>query len=209
MNMSQLNSSSTGRIPDTTKNASNRKDNPLDKKAAENSAAQMKQAKGANRAEIASSLKGAKKGEKLPKDFENSSPQINEYLKMISRFENKVKLDQIEEKDLERVMKALEDKILSMSTQQKNRLKNIELFKTKGVENLKSMKETLTEMFNSKNERETFFEFLKSPEFVTVLLNEQDQLKGYTPPVKGAIPQNNNPMKPGNTAGEAKSPQKV
>lgn len=208
MNTSSIKSSSLGRIQDSTKNALNRKDNPLDQKqAVENSGAQLKQAKGANRAEILSSLKNAGKGEKPQKDFENASPKVNEYLKMISRFENKVKLDQIEEKDLERVIKALEEKILSMNTQQKNRLKNIELFRKSGVENLKNMKETLLELFENKSTRDTFFEFLKSPEFVTILMNEQEQLKGYSPPTaKGPAPLNNNPGKP---AAEPKMPGRV
>ena len=177
--------------------------------AGEKSAARMNQAKGANRAEIASSLKDAKKGEKLPKGFENSSPQVNEYLKMISRFENKVKQDEIEEKDLERVMKALEEKILAMNTQQKNRLKNIELFKTKGIENLKTMKETLVEMFESKTEQEMFFEFLKSPEFVTVLLNEPDQMKNYSPPNKATNAQNQNAPKVEQNNSDGVMPKKV
>lgn len=196
-----------GRIPDTTKNALNRKDNPLDKNGVENSAARTKQTKGTNRAEIASSLKNAKKEDKQLKDFENSSPQINEYLKMISRFENKVKQDQIDEKDLERVMQALEDKILSLNSQQKNRLKNIELFKTKGIENLKNMKESLIEMFESKEEREAFFEFLKSPEFVTLLLNEQKPLEGYSPAAKAQANQNGNSMKAGKPAGDMGPPK--
>jgi len=184
MNTSQLNSSSLGRIQDATKNALNRKENPLGKgQKPENSAARTKQA---NKAEILSSLKDPKKNESSDKKFENASPQINEYMKMISRFENKVKQDEIEKEDLERVMQALEDKILTLDEQQKLKLKNIEFFKKKGIENLKAMRETLIEMFDNDTEQEEFFEFLKSPEFVTVLLNEPKVFESYKPAANGA-----------------------
>lgn len=182
MNTSKLSASGLGRIQDATKNASNRKENPLEKRqAGENFASNTKQAKNANRAEIISSLKDKGRTEKPNKDAESSTPKINEYLKMISRFENKVKQNEIEDKDLEKVMKALEEKILSMNTAQKNRLKNIDFFKKKGVENLKNMKESLLELFESEKDRGKFFDFLKSPDFVNVLLNEQERIKGYTP----------------------------
>ena len=150
MNTSQLKPSGLGRISDPTKNASNRKENPLGKsQTPENSTANLKQARKANKAEIMSSLKDPKKNELLNKAFGESSPKINEYLKMISRFENKVKQDQVEEKDLERIMKALEEKILSMNSNQKNRLKGLEFFKKHGIENMKNMKQTLIEMFEN------------------------------------------------------------
>jgi|GEM_PF-2396583 len=210
MNTSQLNSSGLGRNQNSTKNALNRKDNPLDKKQPlENSDVRLSQAKRSNRAEIVSSLKDPAKTDSVKKDFENESPQISEYMKMISRFENKVKQDEIEKKDLERVLQALEDKILSMNTQQKNRLKNIELFKKKGVENLKTMRETLVEMFEDKNERENFFDFLKSPEFVTILLNEQEHPKGYSPATAGSNTQNGKPVKEEPGAAEPQTPQRV
>jgi hypothetical protein len=207
MNTSQLNSSSLGRIQDATKNALNRKDNPLGKQQKpENSAARSKQA---NKAEILSSLKDPKKNESSDKKFENASPQINDYMKMISRFENKVKQDEIEKEDLERVMQALEDKILSLDEQQKHKLKNIEFFKEKGIENLKTMKETLIEMFDDQSERETFFEFLKSPEFVTVLLNEPKVFESYKP--TSTVPNNTSskPIKDADNAIEARKPLKV
>ena len=207
MKTSQLNSSSLGRIQDDTKNALNRKENPPGKSTIENSAAGMNKAKSTNRAEIASSLKNKGNREKPAMELEDVSPQVNEYLKMISRFENKVKQDQIEEKDLERVMKALEDKVLTMTPQQQNRLKMLEVFKTGGIENFNNMKDILIEMFENKAERETFFEFLKSPEFVTILLNEQDQLKGYTPP-KAALAQNAGPVKPEKPVIQGAAPKK-
>lgn len=201
MKTSQINPASMGRIPDPSKNAANRKDNPASKQSAtENSAASLKQARAANRAEILSSLKQKAADEKLTKDLENASPEISEYMKMISRFENKVKQDEIEDKDLERIMKALEDKVLSMTPQQQNRLKSLELFKTKGIENFKNMKETLIELFENKADRETFFDFLKSPDFVTILLNEPDLLNGYQPPTKAGASSNANAPKAAQTS---------
>lgn len=207
MNTSQLNSSSLGRIQDPTKIASNRKENLLDKKLNhENSAVQTKKT---NRAEILSSLKDSKKTDRQKKEFEESTPQISEYMKMISRFENKVKQDEIEEKDLERLMQALEDKILTLNEQQKTKLKNIEFFKKRGIENLKTMRETLVDMFDSEKERESFFEFLRSPEFVTLLLNEQEQLSSYKPGAAGSNNQNGKQPKSENSPAEGRKPQTV
>ncbi|MBT4266108.1 MAG: hypothetical protein HN580_08230 [Deltaproteobacteria bacterium] len=207
MNTSKLNSSSLGRIQDATKNALNRKDNPLGKKQKpENSAARTKQT---NKAEVLSSLKDPKKTESLDNKFENASPQINDYMKMISRFENKVKQDEIEKEDLERVMQALEDKILSMNEQQKTKLKNIDFFKKRGIENLKSMRETLIEMFDDEKERENVFEFLKSPEFVTLLMNEQKPLENYKPTSAGANNLNSKVTSEANGVTETRTPPKV
>ncbi|MBT4089595.1 MAG: hypothetical protein HOE30_13995 [Deltaproteobacteria bacterium] len=207
MNTSKLNSSSLGRIQDATKNALNRKDNPLGKKQKpENSAARTKQT---NKAEVLSSLKDPKKTESLDNKFENASPQINDYMKMISRFENKVKQDEIEKEDLERVMQALEDKILSMNEQQKTKLKNIDFFKKRGIENLKSMRETLIEMFDDEKERENVFEFLKSPEFVTLLMNEQKPLENYKPTSAGANNLNSKVPSEANGVTETRTPPKV
>jgi hypothetical protein len=210
MNTSKLSASGLGRIQDATKNASNRKENPQEKRQlSENSASNTKQAKGANRAEIISSLKDKSRIEKPNKDAESSSPKINEYLKMISRFENKVKQNEIEDKDLEKVMKALEEKVLSMNTAQKNRLKNIDFFKKKGVDNLKNMKESLVELFESEKDRETFFDFLKSPDFVSVLLNEQERIKGYTPATGTPKTESSTQAREIKTAAAEPSPKKV
>ncbi|NQU65325.1 MAG: hypothetical protein HQ517_13720 [SAR324 cluster bacterium] len=207
MNTSQINSSGLGRIQDPTKNASTRKEDPLEKKQNhENSAAQTKKT---NRAEILSSLKDTKKTDRLKKEFEESTPQISDYMKMISRFENKVKQDEIDKKDLDRLMQSLEEKILSLNDQQKTKLKNIEFFKKRGIENLKSMRETLIEMFDSEKDRENFFEFLKSPEFVTLLLNEQEQLNSYKPPAGGLNNQSPKPLKSENSSVETQKPQSV
>ena len=56
-------------------------------------------------------------------EIEKESPEIDEYLKMISRFENKVKQDEIKKEDLDKVLMALEEKILSLDDQQKIKLK--------------------------------------------------------------------------------------
>jgi len=210
MNTSKLSASGLARIQDVTKNASNGKENPLEKRQlSENSASNTKQAKGANRAEIVSSLKDKSRIEKPNKDTESSSPKINEYLKMISRFENKVKQNEIGDKDLEKVMKALEEKILSMNTAQKNRLKNIDFFKKKGIDNLKNMKTSLVKLFESEKDRGKFFDFLKSPDFVNVLLNEQERIKGYTPAANAPNSKSSTQPSEGKTAAAEQPSKKV
>jgi len=192
MKPSQVNASSLGRISDPTKNALNRKENPPDKPSIENPATNLKRAGVTNRAEVASSLQNGRSIDKPASEIKQDSPQISEYMKMISRFENKVKQDQVEDKDLERVMKALEDKVLSLSPQQQNRIKMLEIFRNKGIENFNNMKDVLIELFENKADQEKFFDFLKSPEFVTILLNEPEQPKGYAPAHAFSAAPNNN-----------------
>jgi len=161
---------------------------PRNHLAPESSAAKTGRSGKSPKAEVMSSLRNRDKTDSSNGMLHRDSPKINEYLKMISRFENKVKQDQIENADLEKVIKALEEKILSMNEPQKQKLKNIDFFKKRSIENLKTMKETLTNMFNDKLQRDRFFEFLKSPEFITVLLNEPDKANGYPPPKTVANP---------------------
>ncbi len=99
--------------------------------------------------------------------------EVSEYLKTISRLENKLNLDEITDEDLDKITTSLEERILELSDIQKKRLRNMDLFKKKGIDNIKELKKSFVEMLKSHDERDTIFEFLKSPEFMGILLNEQ------------------------------------
>lgn len=115
------------------------------------------------------------------KDKNNDKLEVNEYLKIVSRLENKLNLDELNDEDLNKISASLEEKILSLSSVQKNRLKNLEFFKEHGIENINDLKNTLFELFKNVDEREPLFEFLKSPEFMNILLNESDKPMTYSP----------------------------
>lgn len=106
--------------------------------------------------------------------------EINEYLKILSRLENKLNLDQLEDKDLDKITTSLEEKILSLTDLQKTRLLSTQFFKENGIENIKDLKKTLFDLFKDVDEREALFDFLKSPEFMGMLLNESDKPFTYS-----------------------------
>jgi hypothetical protein len=56
-------------------------------------------------------------------------------------------------------------------------------FKENGIENINDLKKTLLELFKDVDERATLFDFLKSPEFMGMLLNESDKPVTYTAPM--------------------------
>ena len=71
------------------------------------------------------------------------------------------------------------------------------------------MRETLIEMFDDEKERENVFEFLKSPEFVTLLMNEQKPLENYKPTSAGANNLNSKVTSEANGVTETRTPPKV
>lgn len=119
--------------------------------------------------------------------------EISEYLKMVSRLENKLKQGSIEDEELTEIISALEKQILSFSDQKKDRFKNLPFMKSYGVQNLKDMKDVLTDMFMKPAERDTLFEFLKSPEFMALLLNNSNP-HVYSPPVGAAAGSSSQPQ---------------
>jgi len=134
-----------------------------------------------NKIEVVQNNKHADKGKDTIKGKGQKTPEIDEYLKMISRLENKVKKDEMADKDMKKVITSLEDKIKSLNEQQKQKLRNLKFFKKQGIENVKTLKKTLEHMFKDEVEQKTLFDFLKSQEFITVLLNEEDKANTYSP----------------------------
>jgi hypothetical protein len=117
------------------------------------------------------------------KDNGKDKLEINEYLKILSRLENRLNLGELEEEDLDKISASLEERILALPDIQKNRLRNLEFFKKHGIENIKELKKTLFEMFKDIDERNGLFEFLRSPDFMAILLNEMDKPITYSAPL--------------------------
>ena len=112
--------------------------------------------------------------------------EVNDYLKILSRLENKLNLEEVTDKDLEKITTSLEERILSLTDIQKTRLRNTEFFKQNNIDNINELKKTLLEMFEDVDKRVELFEFLKSPEFMSMLLNESDKPFTYPAPLSGA-----------------------
>ncbi len=110
------------------------------------------------------------------------SLKINDYLKMISKFESGLKQEKLDEKDLTKFLDSLEEKIMSLTAKKKTRLKSMEFFKKHGITSTKKLKETLVEMFKGIEERGLLFDFLKNPEFLSIMMNESDTPGVYSLP---------------------------
>jgi len=108
--------------------------------------------------------------------------KVNEYLKLVSRLENKLKMGELEESELEKISQSLEDSVLSLNDVQKNRLLKMAFFKKFNIDNIKDLKKTMFDLFKDVNEREELFEFLKNKEFISILLNETEKPSIYSAP---------------------------
>ena len=108
--------------------------------------------------------------------------EVSEYLKMISRLENSVKKDEVKEADVDKVLEALDDRIDTLSKSEKKKLEQISSFKKLEVEELDTMKDSLAKLFEDDKGRDKVFDFLKAPEFISLLSNEQKNSGGtYSP----------------------------
>lgn len=138
----------------------------------------------------------AKSAEQSPesKDAKNQEdPEISEYLKGISRLENKLKEEEITDEDLGKLMSKLEEKILSLSAQQKKVLKNMEFWMQGDLETVTEFTEYVADNLKSKDDRERdkAIDFLKDPQFISLIDGkEEEDLKaqGYGPSLNKPAP---------------------
>jgi len=178
MNTAQISSSN----PD--KHRSYPKAQKPDRQKPENSPEKMaNQADSVKRPEQALKTDKTLKAKESDKNSEKDKLEVNDYLKILSRLENKLNLEEITDEDLDKITTSLEERILALTDVQKNRLRNMEFFKQNGIENTKELKQTLLEMFEDPDQRGELFEFLKSPDFMSILLNESDKPFTYPAPV--------------------------
>ncbi|MDX2469789.1 MAG: hypothetical protein QNL04_04315 [SAR324 cluster bacterium] len=123
-----------------------------------------------------------KKTEETSAKSEKKETEVSEYLKAISRLENKIKTDDLSEEDLEKTLTKLEEKIMSLSPQQKRSLRKLEFFLQGNIENLTELKDHLTEVFNDPLKQKEGIEFLKDPKFMAILESKNDDMpKTYGP----------------------------
>jgi len=118
---------------------------------------------------------------KTDQGVKSENKEIEQYLKMLSRFENKLKKDEIEEKELNRVFENLSKRIGSLNTTRKKRLMDSQFFKKNDIINLNTMKDSLTELFKDDLKRIDGFDFLRSPEFISLIHNQTDASQTYSP----------------------------
>ena len=111
----------------------------------------------------------------------HENKDIEKYLKMLSRFENKLKKGEIEEKDLDKIFENLSKRIESLNTTRKKRLMDSQFFKKNEIINLKTMKDSLTDLFQDDKKRVDGFDFLRSPEFISLIHNQTDSSQTYSP----------------------------
>ena len=139
-----------------------------------------KQAKSAP-TETKSSVAKKESEAKVDQGIKNENKEIEQYLKMLSRFENKLKKDEIEEKELDKIFDNLSERIGTLNTTRKKRLMDSQFFKKNDIINLKTMKDSLTELFQDDKKRVDGFDFLRSPEFISLIHNQTDASQTYSP----------------------------
>lgn len=111
----------------------------------------------------------------------HENKDIEKYLKMLSRFENKLKKGEIEEEELDKIFENLSKRIEALNTTRKKRLMDSQFFKKNNIINLKTMKDSLTELFQDDKKRIDGFDFLRSPEFISLIHNQTDSTQTYSP----------------------------
>ncbi len=123
-----------------------------------------------------------KKTEDLSAKPSKKETEVSEYLKAISRLENKIKADDLSAEDLDKTLTKLEEKIMSLSPQQKRSLRKLEFFLQGNIENLSGLKDHLTKTFNDPAKQKEGIEFLKDPKFMAILESKDDSTaKTYGP----------------------------
>ncbi len=176
MNTVQTTSSSQDKVNSLIRNQRNEKRKESEV-SSENAAKQANNIKSKQNVALFANKKATNESEG---NKDNDKLEINEYLKILSRLENKLNLDQLEDEDLDKITTSLEEKILSLTDLQKTRLRSTQFFKENGIENIKDLKKTLFDLFKDVDEREALFDFLKSPEFMGMLLNESEKPFTYS-----------------------------
>ncbi|MDH5561743.1 MAG: hypothetical protein OEY59_12920 [Deltaproteobacteria bacterium] len=124
-------------------------------------------------------------------DKTKKSSEVNEYLKIISRLENRTKRGDLSQKDFDKVADSLDKKLNGMKDQQKKRLMSMKFFKDQKIFDLKNFKNTLKLLYNDEMTRDKIFGFLKLPEFMSILMDEPEIATTYAPPVMGQYPRYN------------------
>ncbi len=115
------------------------------------------------------------------KSASDGSKEIDDYLKTISRFENGAREGKIGDSELEVTFKALQERMASMTDRKRRRLLGMDFMKNHAIEDPHKLKDSMTELFKNRETREQVFDFLKSRELISLLLDKRDGPETYSP----------------------------
>ena len=107
--------------------------------------------------------------------------EIDGYLKTISRIENKVKDGKMGDDELEVIFKALDKKMNAMTEQKQKKLLKMEFMKEHAITELDMIKDSIQDVFEDDETRNQVFDFLKSSELISLLLDKPDLSETYSP----------------------------
>lgn len=127
---------------------------------------------------------GAKSSPKTGNQSESTkqtSTQVNQYLTLISRLENRLNKETLEEDELDKILTSLAEKIQSLSRKSRERLFELQEFKDMKIEETKELKKEMEARLEDKEKRKQVFAFLKSKGFVSMLQNQPVQPTTYQP----------------------------
>lgn len=110
-----------------------------------------------------------------------ASTQVNQYMTLVSRLENRLNKETLEEDELDKILTSLAEKIQSLSRKSRERLFELQEFKDMKIEETKELKEEMEERLEDKEKRKQVFAFLKSKGFVSMLQNQPVQPTTYQP----------------------------
>ncbi len=117
--------------------------------------------------------KGPSGKDNIDMNEEKKAPlsEKSDYLKMISKLENRVISKTMEQEELVKMFSALEEKLVSFNPKQQVKLLDLELFSKLNIKNLDNIGETLSGLINKKETQTDLFGLLKSQDFISLLMN--------------------------------------
>lgn len=114
--------------------------------------------------------------ERYSKELSN----VGEYLKMISRLENRMSQNSLSNKELDSTLGSLEERLNDLNTAQQKKLLGMQLFKKMGVDDMLSMQEIFRKIFQDPEQQKQGIELLKSQEFISLLMNKPQAQNSYS-----------------------------
>ena len=102
------------------------------------------------------------------------SKEVGEYLRAIDRLEQGLSSGKITPEELDKALNSLQEKLSSLSAEQKKKLMGMEFFVKNKIENIRSFRNSLSGMLNDDKTRLEGLDFLRNKQFVALL----NQLEG-------------------------------
>lgn len=117
---------------------------------------------------------------KLGQTSNKNTLEVDSYMQMISKFEQLIGKGEIGDTELENMFSTMEEKIHEMSSRSKKKLLNLPFFKKEGITNISELKRSLIEMFKNEQHKEQGLNFLKSDDFISLLLKKDQPSSTYS-----------------------------